>query len=76
MMRWILAFGTAALMSVIAISPLICEREVMNIVVGLCFASWRAVSLPKPVFPAILLSPIRLSSDALFVSCQIAHLQL
>jgi len=45
------ALGTRATISAIATSPRSLLRDPMKICAGLCFASWRAASFPRPAFP-------------------------
>lgn len=47
----ILALGTAALMSAMAARALSLLRAARYIVLGLCFESWRMLSLPRPTLP-------------------------
>ena len=46
-----LLLGTAAWMSAMAASALDCVRAARKISRGECLASWRMVSLPRPVLP-------------------------
>ena len=50
-MKVMVLFGTAFVMSEMAASAFEAVRAARKISLGECFASWRTVSLPRPVLP-------------------------